>query len=118
MQDYCSYSCFSLSGHCGILSATGDEKPVSYTHLVDIILKNTLNMKQITLHVYQSIDGCPAPSDKYFDAAVRHNQSLFCRNRPTQMVHINTQVSFSSISTQLEASTAASKYLSESTRCV
>lgn len=27
-------------------------------------------MKQITLHVYQSIDGCPAPSDKHFDAAV------------------------------------------------
>ena len=37
---------------------------------VDIILKNTLNMKQISLHVYQSIDGCPAPSDKHFDAAV------------------------------------------------
>ena len=27
-------------------------------------------MKQITLHVYQSIDGCPVRSDKYFDAAV------------------------------------------------
>lgn len=27
-------------------------------------------MKQISLHVYQSIDGCPAPSDKHFDAAV------------------------------------------------
>ena len=27
-------------------------------------------MKQITLHVYQSIDGCPVSSDKYFDAAV------------------------------------------------
>ncbi|MGG6548406.1 UNVERIFIED_CONTAM: deaminase, partial [Prevotella sp. 15_C9] len=25
-------------------------------------------MKQISLHVYQSIDGCPAPSDKHFDA--------------------------------------------------
>ena len=37
---------------------------------MDIILKNTLNMKQISLHVYQSIDGCPAPSDKHFDAAV------------------------------------------------
>ena len=23
-------------------------------------------MKQITLHVYQSIDGCPVRSDKYF----------------------------------------------------
>lgn len=27
-------------------------------------------MKQISLHVYQSIDGCPTPSDKHFDAAV------------------------------------------------
>ena len=27
-------------------------------------------MKQITLYVYQSIDGCQASSDKYFDAAV------------------------------------------------
>ena len=27
-------------------------------------------MKQITLHVYQSINGCPVPSDKHFDAAV------------------------------------------------
>ena len=27
-------------------------------------------MKQITLHVYQSIDGCPVRADKYFDAAV------------------------------------------------
>ena len=27
-------------------------------------------MKQITLHVYQSIDGCPVRSDKYFDTAV------------------------------------------------
>lgn len=27
-------------------------------------------MKQITLHVYQSIDGCPVRSDKYFNAAV------------------------------------------------
>ena len=25
-------------------------------------------MKQITLHVYQSIDGCPVRADKYFDA--------------------------------------------------
>ena len=26
-------------------------------------------MKQITLHVYQSIDGCPVGADKHFDAA-------------------------------------------------
>ena len=26
-------------------------------------------MKQITLHVYQSLDGCPVGADKYFDAA-------------------------------------------------
>lgn len=26
-------------------------------------------MKQITLHVYQSLDGCPVGADKHFDAA-------------------------------------------------
>lgn len=26
-------------------------------------------MKQITLHVYQSLDGCPVRADKHFDAA-------------------------------------------------
>ena len=41
-------------------------------------------MKQITLYVYQSIDGCQASSDKYFDTAVDAGKSsVSCPLKPS-----------------------------------
>ena len=56
---------------------------------MDIILKNTLNMKQISLHVYQSIDGCPAPSDKHFDAAVDASSCVLIDEETYLRIYMN-----------------------------
>lgn len=46
-------------------------------------------MKQITLHVYQSIDGCPAPSDKYFDAAVDASSCVLIDEETYLRIYMN-----------------------------
>ena len=46
-------------------------------------------MKQITLHVYQSIDGCPAPSDKYFDAAVNASSCVLIDEETYLRIYMN-----------------------------
>ena len=49
-------------------------------------------MTQITLHVYQSIDGCPAPSDKHFDAAVDASSCVLIDEEtyPVSYTHLTT----------------------------
>ena len=46
-------------------------------------------MKQITLHVYQSIDGCPAPSDKHFDAAVDASSCVLIDEETYLRIYMN-----------------------------
>ena len=46
-------------------------------------------MKQITLHVYQSIDGCPALSDKYFDAAVDASSCVLIDEETYLRIYMN-----------------------------
>ena len=46
-------------------------------------------MKQISLHVYQSIDGCPAPSDKHFDAAVDASSCVLIDEETYLRIYMN-----------------------------
>lgn len=46
-------------------------------------------MKQITLYVYQSIDGCQAPSDKYFDAAVDASSCVLIDEETYLRIYMN-----------------------------
>ena len=46
-------------------------------------------MKQITLHVYQSIDCCPAPSDNYFDAAVDASSCVLIDEETYLRIYMN-----------------------------
>lgn len=46
-------------------------------------------MKQISLHVYQSIDGCPTPSDKHFDAAVDASSCVLIDEETYLRIYMN-----------------------------
>lgn len=46
-------------------------------------------MKQITLHVYQSLDGCPVRADKHFDAAVDASCSVLIDEETYLRIYLN-----------------------------
>lgn len=46
-------------------------------------------MKQITLHVYQSLDGCPVGADKHFDAAADASYCVLIDEETYLRIYLN-----------------------------
>ena len=46
-------------------------------------------MKQITLHVYQSLDGCPVGADKHFDAAAEASCCVLIDEETYLRIYLN-----------------------------
>jgi len=46
-------------------------------------------MKQITLHVYQSLDGCPVGADKHFDTAAEASCCVLIDEETYLRIYLN-----------------------------